>query len=68
MQVTFEETKTLKEKPSDNELGFGKYFTDYMFVMDYTDEKGWHNFKITPFAPIALKSSNYGTTLCSRDI
>lgn len=54
MQVTFEETKTLKEKPNDNELGFGKYFTDYMFVMDYTDEKGWHNFKITPFAPIAL--------------
>ena len=54
MQVTFEETKTLKEKPNDKELGFGIHFTDYMFVMDYTDEKGWHNFKITPFAPISL--------------
>lgn len=54
MQVTVEKATTLKEKPDETQLGFGKYFTDYMFVMDYTTDKGWHNFKITPFAPIPL--------------
>ncbi len=54
MQVTVEKVETLKQKPDENNLGFGKYFTDYMFVMDYTVEKGWHNKKITPFAPIPL--------------
>ena len=29
-------------------LGFGKYFTDHMFEMDYSTSKGWHNPKITP--------------------
>ncbi len=24
-------------------LGFGKIFTDHVFEMDYTSEKGWHN-------------------------
>ncbi|MDR1674037.1 MAG: branched-chain amino acid aminotransferase [Oscillospiraceae bacterium] len=43
----------LKEKPADN-LGFGKYFTDHMFVMDYSTEKGWHSPRIEPFAPIEL--------------
>lgn len=54
MQVAVEKVETLKQKPDENNLGFGKYFTDYMFVMDYTVEKGWHNKKITSFAPIPL--------------
>lgn len=29
-------------------LGFGKYFTDHMFEMDYSTSKGWHNPKIRP--------------------
>lgn len=24
-------------------LGFGQYFTDHMFQMDYNESKGWHN-------------------------
>ncbi len=46
------ERKTLKEKPAENEpLGFGRYFTDYMFTMKYTAEKGWHDAKIEPNEP-----------------
>ncbi len=31
----------LKEKPAaGTALGFGRYFTDYMFTMKYTAEKG----------------------------
>ena len=29
-----------KEKPDSASLGFGKYFTDYMFVMDYEEREG----------------------------
>lgn len=54
MKVIFEKLETLKEKPDEKNLGFGKHFTDYMFVMDYTEDKGWHNKKIVPFGPISL--------------
>ncbi len=29
-------------------LGFGKIFTDHLFMMDYTPEEGWHNPVIKP--------------------
>lgn len=41
-----------KEKPDSASLGFGKYFTDYMFVMDYEEERGWHDPRITPYEPV----------------
>ena len=41
MEVKFIPAEQLKEKPDENALGFGKYFTDYMFTMDWTKEKGW---------------------------
>ncbi|MGI6004253.1 MAG: branched-chain amino acid aminotransferase [Christensenellales bacterium] len=45
----------LKEKPQDeSKLGFGQHFTDYMFVMRYDKDKGWHTPTIEPYAPIAL--------------
>ncbi|HWR44439.1 branched-chain amino acid aminotransferase [Sporomusa sp.] len=44
---------TLAEKrgtlPADDKLGFGKIFTDHMFVMDYESGKGWHNARIVPY-------------------
>ena len=39
--------------PSDK-LGFGHYFTDHMFLMDYTEGKGWHDARIVPFRNISL--------------
>ena len=46
-----------KEKPSDNVLGFGRYFTDHMFIMDYSVGEGWHDARIVPYGPIALDPS-----------
>ena len=44
--------ETLKQKPSpDAELGFGHYFTDYMFTMKYTQGEGWHDPMIEPNEP-----------------
>ena len=39
--------------PSD-QLGFGIHYTDHMFIMDYSDEKGWYDPRIVPFQNISL--------------
>jgi branched-chain amino acid aminotransferase len=54
MEIRFEEAKQLKEKPDQKNLGFGKYMTDYMFVMDWTVKDGWKDARITPYAPLSL--------------
>ena len=44
-----------KEKPAAGaKLGFGKIFTDHMFIMNYTEGKGWHDARIEPFQNISL--------------
>lgn len=54
MEIKFEKALSLKEKPDSSTLGFGKIFTDYMFMMDYSRKTGWHNARIVPFANISL--------------
>src|SRR5574344_2217554 len=54
-QIKIELTKTPKQKPTDqNHLGFGKIFTDHMFLMNYDEGEGWHNARIVPFGPFEL--------------
>lgn len=54
MEIRFEKTSCPKEKPDPSVLGFGKIFTDHMFVMDYNPEQGWHDARIVPFANLSL--------------
>ena len=49
MDLKITKSTNLKAKPDQSKLGFGKYFTDHMLVVDYTREKGWHNAEIKPF-------------------
>ena len=49
MEIKIERAKTLKEKPNQDNLGFGNYFTDHMFMMDYTEGTGWHDARIVPY-------------------
>jgi len=56
-QITIEKTKNPKQKPDENNLGFGIHFTDHMFSMDYTEGIGWHDPKIIPYAPLSLDPS-----------
>jgi branched-chain amino acid aminotransferase len=53
MEIKIEKAKTLKEKPDFSKLGFGKYFTDHMFVAEYSDGK-WNNARIVPFDYIPI--------------
>ena len=55
LNIRYELSQNLKAKPEDeSKLGFGKVFTDHMFVMDYTTGKGWHDARIVPFGEISL--------------
>ena len=57
MQVTIKKAEQLKAKPDENKLGFGTIFTDHMFNMDYSVEKGWYNPRIEPYAPLVMEPS-----------
>ncbi len=57
MNISITKTTNPKQKPDQNDLGFGQYFSDHMFIMDYTEGKGWHDARIVPYAPIELDPS-----------
>lgn len=53
IKVTLSATR--KAKPQDeNKLGFGKIFTDHMFLMDYEQGKGWHSPRIVPYGDFSM--------------
>lgn len=54
MDIKITKTTSPKEKPDASTLGFGSVFTDHMFIMDYTADKGWHDARIVPFANLSL--------------
>ncbi len=55
MDIKVVKTNTPKEKPAKGQpLGFGHIFTDHMFVMNYTEGKGWHDARIVPFENLSL--------------
>jgi len=57
-EIAFERTKTPRPKPADEtKLGFGNYYTDHMFMMNYDEGEGWHNPRIIPYGPISLEPS-----------
>ena len=55
LDIKITKTTEPKQKPAkDQPLGFGKIFTDHMFVMNYTEGQGWHDPRIVPFQNISL--------------
>lgn len=55
MKLDIIKTTAPKTKPT-GALGFGKHFTDHMFVMEYHDGQ-WCNARIQPYAPFTLDPS-----------
>lgn len=53
LDIKITKTTAPKEKPKGN-LGFGRIFTDHMFVMDYTQGVGWHDPRIVPYQDLTL--------------
>lgn len=60
--MTMQITTTLSANPTDDTRlaeilanpGFGTYFSDHMFTVEWTPERGWYDARITPYGPITL--------------
>jgi branched-chain amino acid aminotransferase len=58
MNISVTKTTAPKAKPQDqSKLGFGKIFTDHMFIMNYDEGQGWHDGRIVPYGPLTLDPS-----------
>ncbi|MEI7025062.1 branched-chain amino acid aminotransferase [Paenibacillus sp. y28] len=66
-EIAIQISSRKKQKPEPDALGFGKYYTDHMFILDYDEPKGWHSPRIVPYQPITLdpaaKVFHYGQTV-----
>lgn len=40
-------------------IPFGSVFTDHMFVMEWTQEKGWHDARIEPYKPFLVAPASH---------
>ncbi len=67
MEIKIIRNENPKVKPAAETLGFGKYFTDHMFIMDYTAGEGWHDARIVPFGKFeihpACTALHYGSEI-----
>lgn len=68
MELTIQRTATPKAKPAPGEaLGFGRVFTDHMFVMNYRTGRGWYDPRVVPYQDISLSPAalclHYGQTI-----
>ena len=60
MDIKIIKTNAPKAKPTREEealLGFGKNFSDHMFIMEYDEGEGWHSARIEPLRPLSLLPS-----------
>ncbi|NLX70307.1 MAG: branched-chain amino acid aminotransferase [Clostridiales bacterium] len=55
--IQFIKTSTPKQRPDNDSLQFGSIFTDHMFVMDYSTDKGWYDPRIVPYGPFEVEPS-----------
>ena len=58
MEIKIIKNENPKAKPDSNSLGFGKFFTDHMFIMDHDYENGWHNARIVPYGNLSLSPAS----------
>ncbi len=55
LEIKIIKNENPKQKPADeSNLGFGKLFTDHMFIVEYTEGIGWHDARIQPYGPLAI--------------
>ncbi|GAA6071697.1 branched-chain-amino-acid aminotransferase, mitochondrial isoform X1, partial [Tachysurus ichikawai] len=52
--LTIEKRKTPNPKPELSNLGFGKFFSDHMLTVNWTEKGGWETPQIKPFQNLSL--------------
>lgn len=67
MEIKVVLTENPKTKPSSDSLGFGNIFSDHMYILDYTEGRGWHDARILPYDTISYEPSlmvfHYGQSI-----
>ena len=67
MDIRIEKTTAPRQKPQQDNLGFGTHFSDHMFILDYTEGKGWHDARIVPYGALPYEPSmmtfHYGQSI-----
>jgi branched-chain amino acid aminotransferase len=65
--ITISRTTALRPRPPESDLGFGRYFTDHMLLVDWEPARGWHDARVVPYGPLALdpaaSSLHYGQAM-----
>ncbi len=54
MEIKVTPAQTNRTRPEDSALGFGQVFTDHMFVMEYSEDNGWHDPRIEPYQDFSV--------------
>ena len=62
MEIRIKEAIHKAAKPADeSKLGFGRVFTDHMFLVEWSKNRGWHDARIEPFGYLPIHPAS--TTL-----
>lgn len=54
MEIKIIPLKEQEKKPIPTEIGFGSDFSNRMFMQEYDRNRGWHDARICPYAPLSL--------------
>ena len=52
--IRIETASARKSRPADQDLVFGRTFTDHMALLDWTEEDGWSDPRVVPYGPFSL--------------
>ena len=67
LDIQIIKTQNRKEKPqNESGLSFGKLFTDHMFLVEYTEGRGWHDARIQPYGPLAIDPASPCSTTARK--
>ena len=56
-EIKIQRTDHPAAKPDAHGLGFGKVFSDHMFLLNYDKGQGWHDPRVVPYGPFTLDPS-----------
>lgn len=54
LEIAVETTKNPKALPPEDSYGFGRFFSDHMFIAEYNTDQGWHGLRIAPYQNLSL--------------
>ncbi|MFZ4404768.1 MAG: branched-chain amino acid aminotransferase [Pseudobdellovibrionaceae bacterium] len=67
LAITKNQTTHPRQQPEKGKYGFGEWFSDHMYLLDYDKDHAWHSARIVPYGPLPLEPSatvlHYGQAL-----